>query len=289
VSQRHFEGALVKRLILLIVCGVGVVALPVMAGSWRMRPMTPARDLVPGNPALFASASAEAAAACSPATLRGSYGIAWRGASDTIGTGAAAGIITFDGAGGIGGYGMASIDGGIIDRTWSGTYQMRSDCAGSATINSNLGVSVSVVFVTFNDGKDLQFLETDAGTVMTGTARRIDGPACSNQTARGTHLISFTGTGTGGVTGAALSRFAFDGNGAISGSGAASLAGTPVLRTFTGSYAIRPDCSGTATITSDLGGTITLGLVLLDQGHAGYFVGITPGMTLNGATTRVAD
>src|SRR5687768_9543820 len=71
VSQHHFEGALVKRLILLIVCGVGVVALPVMAGSWRMRPTTRARDLVPANPALFASASASAAAACSSATLRG--------------------------------------------------------------------------------------------------------------------------------------------------------------------------------------------------------------------------
>jgi hypothetical protein len=90
------------------------------------------------------------------------------------------------------------------------------------------------------------------------------------------------------VTGAALSRFVFDGNGAMTGSGAASLDGTPVVRTFAGTYAIRPDCSGSATITSDLGGTITVGLVLLDQGATGYFVGITPGMTLNGAATRVA-
>ena len=224
-----------KRLIVLIVCGCSVVALPAMALGWRMRPVPAAHDLVPGKPALFASTAA-AASTCSSATLRGSYGIAWKGTSDVMGTGAAAGIITFDGAGGIGGYGMASMNGGIIERTWSGSYQMRSDCAGSATISSNLGVSVSVVFITFNEGKDLQFLETDAGTVMTGSARRIDGPPCSNQTASGTHLVSFTGIGTGGVTGAALSRFAFDGNGAITGSGAASLGGMPVLRTFTGTY-----------------------------------------------------
>ena len=278
-----------KRAVFLLVVVLCVASLPVVGFTRWMRPNLNASDLVPADQGSEQAPrrTGVEALACSTGVLNGQYGISWTGTSKTIGPGAAAGIITFDGSGQIGGYGIASLDGVIVERTWTGTYAVNDACAGSATIVSSLGVSVSVVFVVFDRGKQIQFLETDSGTVMSGVAKRIDSGPCSNETALGTHVISFTGIGTGGITGAALSVFRLDGRGGITGSGTASLDGVAVRRDFTGSYGVRPDCVGTATIRSNLGVSVTTGFVLLEQGAEGYFVGITAGMVLGGTSTRI--
>ena len=65
-----------------------------------------------------------------------------------------------------------SLDGIITrGRTWTGSYQVNSDCTGSLNASNNSGTG-SEDFVITNGGNDVQFIESDSGTNITGSAKR---------------------------------------------------------------------------------------------------------------------
>lgn len=117
---------------------------------------------------LAATPNAQASGICSKATLSGSY-------AATI-TGTIAGqpfaeldLVTSDGRGSFTGSGTVSENGVISPASFTATYTVNADCSGSATLST--GVTQNLVIHA--DGSEVQFIGTNAGTVVTGDAKRV--------------------------------------------------------------------------------------------------------------------
>ncbi len=83
------------------------------------------------------------------------------------------GTLVFDGNGGLKGAGLGNLNGTIIPGTDVGSYAVSSDCTGTFTFQeSPSGLTVHAYFIIDSNFKELQIMETDAGTVATGVARR---------------------------------------------------------------------------------------------------------------------
>jgi hypothetical protein len=73
---------------------------------------------------------------------------------------------------------------------------------------------------------------------------------CSDKMVKGSYGSLFSGSTRSGVI-AETGVFSADGNGAISGSDALSLAGTIMQRTITGTYSVLGNCTVTVTLTDN--------------------------------------
>jgi hypothetical protein len=98
------------------------------------------------------------------------------------------------------------------------------------------------------------------------------GVACSNASLRGTFADKDTGfiTAPAALAGpfAGVNLETFDGNGTLTGAGTASQNGNIVSITFTGTYTVNPDCTGTYTVLiSPLGLTTHAFFVIDDNGN----------------------
>jgi hypothetical protein len=115
--------------------------------------------------------------ACSLDTLRGSFGVSTTGfivAFGPVGPVAEAGVITFDGNGGVSQTTTVSINGVIVpNRTSSGSYVVNSDCTGSLSVQlpPPAGASTSS-FVIVDHRKELRLINTGNGRVLAGNAKR---------------------------------------------------------------------------------------------------------------------
>lgn len=127
---------------------------------------------------------------CSNATLKGTF--VHRGTGvvtsppELAGPEAIVGTEAFDGIGAITGIGTASVNGATFTYTdEAGTYTVNPDCTGNYTVQiPSLGLTgtnaIHIFFVivstvnglNFDAATELQFVETDAGGVFSGVARR---------------------------------------------------------------------------------------------------------------------
>jgi hypothetical protein len=81
---------------------------------------------------------------------------------------------TFDGAGGTSATATISSNGSVQPLTIVGTYQVNSDCTGTAALQvSPFGITVNVLFVITDDGNGFQAMETDTGFVITRIGRKL--------------------------------------------------------------------------------------------------------------------
>jgi len=115
---------------------------------------------------------------CSNATLKGDYGYGVNGISTIPPAGSVAilGKITSDGKGDFTGSANGSIAGLILtDMPITGTYSLASDCTGTlTTFYPAFTAHFSLVLVEGVEGRrDAELLETDAGTVATGTINPV--------------------------------------------------------------------------------------------------------------------
>jgi len=110
---------------------------------------------------------------------------------------------------------------------------------------------------------------------------------CSVRTMKGTHGYSYGGTVMGSSI-AAAGPITFDGAGNLSAMYDVNLGGTPFHGSFTGTYAVNADCTGTVTLQLPLLGISSHGsFVIVDNGKRTYFVGTDSGVTVTGETTRL--
>ena len=109
---------------------------------------------------------------CTDASLHGSYGYSFDGTVIGIGPTAGSGVITFDGTGQMSDADTLSLNGTIIPRTLTGTYTVQANCTGSVTLEVSTGDLFHLAFVSVDSGRELRFIQTDAGTVITGAAIR---------------------------------------------------------------------------------------------------------------------
>jgi hypothetical protein len=103
------------------------------------------------------------------ATLRGAYMSLGGGTVIGVGPVAFIGTLYLDGKGGVTNPFTISFAGTISRVVAPGTYTLKSDCTGTMTLAgaNNFDFRVSP------DGSKLDYIETDAGTVISGSASRV--------------------------------------------------------------------------------------------------------------------
>jgi hypothetical protein len=103
------------------------------------------------------------------ATLRGTYIAQGTGSIVGVGPISTVGVMTFDGKGTGVLTATFSLNGAISKGTFSGPYTLNSDCIMSLTLSNGTNYDGVVA----PDGSIGNWMETDTGTVLSGTMRRI--------------------------------------------------------------------------------------------------------------------
>jgi hypothetical protein len=119
---------------------------------------------------------------CTQGSVSGKYGITIQGTllppNVPVPTpGVAVGSLEVDAAGNVTGADTLSLGGQIIPRTYSGTVNVKSNCTFTSRVTVNGGPLTGLVInssgVIVDDGNEIQFVETDPGTIFTAVAKRM--------------------------------------------------------------------------------------------------------------------
>jgi hypothetical protein len=116
-----------------------------------------------------------AAAVCDPNQLQGPYGFQLSGAASISGQSQPAtsiGRIVFDGQGGISGYSSVMFAGFLLGNPVTGTYESRSDCTASWSLQDDSGAYQHFSGEVSAGGKRVQFRQTDPGGPQSGILAR---------------------------------------------------------------------------------------------------------------------
>ena len=113
--------------------------------------------------------AAEALCPLGNATLNGTYMLRGVGTNVGVGPTTVVGWLTYDGKGNVVAASMtASVNGTIFTGPISGPYTVNSDCSGSVEPSGG-----HYSFVVTPDGKEVYWIQTDPGTVSSGTEVRL--------------------------------------------------------------------------------------------------------------------
>lgn len=114
---------------------------------------------------------------------------------------------------------------------------------------------------------------------------------CNLQTVKGSYGALFNGPIIGFGSFAAVGVVTFDGNGVVSGTESASANGVPFSATFTGTYTLNQDCTGSITATFNPGNfEATLAMAVHENGKQAFVMQSNPpGTALTGIFKRLAE
>jgi hypothetical protein len=116
-----------------------------------------------------------AADVCDPGQVRGPYGVQLSGETTISGDSKAVtslGRLIFDGDGGLSGYSSVMFAGLLLGNPVIGTYEVRSDCNVSWSLQDDSGAFQHFSGVVTPSGKRMQFQQTDPGGAQRGIAAR---------------------------------------------------------------------------------------------------------------------
>jgi hypothetical protein len=196
----------------------------------------------------------EPAAKGSPdATFNATLGFAMAGTASG-GARVESGQIKTDGKGNFKGSETRSDDGSISTNVpVTGTYSINSSGTGTITFNPK-GFSAenySITVVNHTQAGDALYLETDSGTVVTGSSVG-SGTGCSNSSVSGGYGLVLAGTADSVGAVAVAGQFTADGKGNLSGSASGSDNGTIYTDVpISGTYSVKSGCTGTFAISVD--------------------------------------
>jgi hypothetical protein len=113
---------------------------------------------------------------CTLQTVAGTYGFDGQGFLG-IGTpqavqAAETGVATADGAGNLAGTVTFSINGNILRTPFTGTYNVNADCTISEVVSFGTQTRHQEGIVVL-DGREIDFIQTDPGSVLTRVAKRV--------------------------------------------------------------------------------------------------------------------
>ena len=106
------------------------------------------------------------------ATLHGPYVVSGSGTIANVGHVTAVGVHVWNGQGSTSAKNTISANGNVFSATVTGTYTVNSDCTGSLAESDGSHYN----FVVAPDGNHLWWIETDTGTVLSGTEVRLRPP-----------------------------------------------------------------------------------------------------------------
>ena len=111
---------------------------------------------------------------CSLNSLKGNYGYSFNGTVTTWGLLAGQGTLAFSGSGNLTGAYIENVNGLLFQGKFTGTFTVAADCTGSATMTGLLHTwTTQLHFVIVDGGKEVLLLDTDAGKVVSGNAKRL--------------------------------------------------------------------------------------------------------------------
>ncbi len=203
---------------------------------------------------------------CSVATLNGRYGVWEQGtivpapAESPVPTVLAA-LATYDGAGNLSGTFKASLGGLTVPGTFSGTYTVDPECTYTETFVANppggAPLHVSGVITGHGTFREIHYIYTDLGRVISGVAKKTPPGGCSLTTLQGKYAVFGNGTilipGQSPLPVNHVGPFSADGRGHISGAEDLSLGGMALQDTFTAEATVDPECTVTLVITDSTG------------------------------------
>jgi len=188
-----------------------------------------------------------ASAKCSNANVTGKYGFLSTGFDQDGNPIAVLGYINANGKGTFTGTEIESDNGSVESAAAKGTYSINADCTGSGTITPKGGKASHFALVVVSGGTTLQSLTTDAGAVQSGTTQAEGKATCTVAGVKGTYGIQAEGVFLGVGAVALDGLLTFDGKGNVSGTESGSIAGQIfTAASVSGSYTIKPNCTGTA-------------------------------------------
>jgi len=244
------------------------------------------------------SPRALAAEGCGARSLHGAYGYAFQGQVIPPGTtefdAAIAGRIVFDAHGGLSGYEWDSTNGVQETLTFTGSYSVQADCTGTANLVNSNGRTDHITLGLIEGGQEFNFTVTDPGVVITGRPSRQGISRCTDRSLSGVFNAAasgsdFTSAGVENGDDSLFFTIHFDGRGHEFGSATLNINGFSFPDTFTGTYHVNPDCTGTATNTFASGGSDLVNFVIVEQGNEVKFFNAQPGIVFDGTMDRMAS
>lgn len=220
----------------------------------------------------MAVAVGPAHAACTKASIKGTFGYQQVAAASGGAEGAGIGQITFDGKGNVSGTNVVFVS--YASSVWksnsgsfSGTYTVAKNCTGTVTTVGSSGNTSHFSFAADDGKKGAQFIETDStGAVQLGFLIAEGTGTCGLGTASRTFAPNLFGidvsTGPVGYVG----QLVLASNGDVTGSLTLSLDGTVTEANVTGTYTEGSNCIGTAAITPAGSSTLNFDFVVVDSG-----------------------
>ena len=113
---------------------------------------------------------------------------------------------------------------------------------------------------------------------------------CSVATLEGSFVrrdVGFVISPNGALPLAAVNLVTFDGNGAFTSTGSASVNGAPSESTATGTYTVNSDCTGTYATLSSTGRTGTAFFVIANNGNEIHILPTNPGASITCVARKV--
>jgi hypothetical protein len=199
--------------------------------------------------------SSQAFAACSNASLKGTYGVQISGQNKSKMPVVGLYLLKANGAGKITGTGIQNQGSGAVSKPVTATYKVTAACTG--TIQS---AGDTLAFVLDNANASLQIIQTGSGDGTTAGAGFLQGtvpcnPSGLSGTFGGAGIIP--GTATGKET-AIVGQTTYNGKGSATGAGVVNASGTILATKSTVTYTVSPACFIAATIKTTVSSGATV-------------------------------
>lgn len=115
-------------------------------------------------------AVAQGTATCTDLGVKHTYSMELTGIVNSVGQVAMGGQLILNGAGSVTGTATLSLNGSIVNSVpVSGTYQINSDCTGSAQVTPQGLSAINLSLLIVNADKEIMAIETDTNTIVAGT------------------------------------------------------------------------------------------------------------------------
>jgi hypothetical protein len=225
---------------------------------------------------------ARPAAACSKASLKGTYGIAWGWPQELYdgnnNEAFVVGQITADGKGNLGGTETVSYENSIQTVSVTGTYTVAANCTGTLSLSpdffnfylngSNKGFQMTLTTAGF-EAVGFGLPQVSATCALTGKAQRL-----------GLNLVGTIPASS--VNKAIIGQLELNGNGDVTGSVSINTNYSNSVATVTGTYTETSDCTGKLQITPAGSSALNFNSVFVNGGKELLLIETDNGTVIGG-------
>jgi hypothetical protein len=226
-------------------------------------------------------AAGPAGATCSNTSLTGVFGFFSTGFDSPGVPGTSVGQYSFDGNGNVSGAFTHSSNGTISNQTFTGTYSVSKNCAGTLTLTDSGGATEHHSFVIDDGKKGMQLISADSPQIRSGFALAQGVVTCGLNGKKQTFAFNVTGYDGSPIT--FVGQAVLDGKGGLSGSATLSIDGTIGTSMLSGTYTENADCTGTQQITIQaVNNTFNVNFVVVNAGKELLMIDTDTGSTTSG-------